>query len=137
MGKLFLGILRNPTTPQHAILFFLAISVAFSLLYWVLLPLLEGTPSLGYGANRLSAPPSVGFLDCLYFSVTTQTTVGYGDITPVSGLGKVATVIQAAFGYFYLAFLISLFTSKVMMKSKGHPTHSHRTEESGKVLRLR
>ncbi|OPY66753.1 MAG: Ion channel [Syntrophorhabdaceae bacterium PtaU1.Bin034] len=89
MGRILLGIVENPISPQHAILFFLATSVVFSLLYRVLFPLLEGTPSLGYGANRLSHLRSIGFLDCLYFSITTRTTVGYGDIAPVSGLTKV------------------------------------------------
>lgn len=137
MGKILLGMAKNPASPQYAILFFVAVSVLFSLLYWVLFPLLEGTPSLSYDANRLTSPRSVGFLDCLYFSVTTQTTVGYGDITPISVLGKVSTVIQAAFGYSYLAFLISLFISKAMMKSKGIQTYLRHTEDSGKVLRVR
>ncbi len=135
MGKILSGIARNSISPQRAILFFLAISVVFSLFHWLLLPLLEGTPSLGYGANRLSDPRSVGFLDCLYFSVTTQTTVGYGDITPISSLGKVATIIQAAFGYFYLAFLFALFASKMATRSKGIPTYP-RPEKDGIVLRM-
>jgi hypothetical protein len=137
MGKLLLGISKSPISPHNAILFFVGMSIVFSLMYWLFFPLLEGTPSLSYGANRLSSPRSASFLDCLYFSVTTQTTVGYGDITPISVLGKVCTIIQAAFGYFYLAFLVSLFTSKAMMKLKTIQTYLHHTEETDKVLRLR
>ncbi len=137
MGKMWLAIATNPAKPHHAILFFVAMSILFSLLYWALFPLLEGTPSLSYGANRFSGPQSVSFLDCLYFSVTTQTTVGFGDIIPTTTLGKVCTVIQAAFGYFYLAFLISLFTSKVVTKSKTIQTYLHHKEETDKVLQIR
>lgn len=137
MDKILLRMAKISASPQRAILFFLAMSVVFSLLYWVLFPLLEGTPSLGYSANRVSSPQSVGFLDCLYFSVTTQTTVGYGDITPVSVLGKIGTVVQAAFGFCYLAFLVSLFTSKAMMGSKVIKTHLRHAIEKGKVLPMR
>jgi hypothetical protein len=137
MDKIFLAMAKNPLSPLRAILFFVTMSFVFSLLYWALFPLLEGTPSLSYGTNRLSSPRPAGFLDCPYFGVTTQTTVGYGDVVPVSVLGKVSTVIQAAFGYFYLAFLVSLFTSKVIVKSKEIQAYLYGTEKNGEVLRIR
>lgn len=33
------------------------------------------------------------FLDALYFSVATLTTVGYGDLTPKSDIGKIFTIV--------------------------------------------
>jgi voltage-gated potassium channel len=37
-------------------------------------------------------------LDALYFSVTTLTTVGLGDFTPVTDLGKVFTIVYVLAG---------------------------------------
>jgi voltage-gated potassium channel len=45
-------------------------------------------------------------LDCLYFSVTTIATVGYGDITPQTPLGKLFTI-------FYIVAGIGIFAAAV------------------------
>jgi len=45
------------------------------------------------------------YLDCLYFSCITFTTVGYGDISPI-GASKIFSVCQAFSGYLYMALLI-------------------------------
>ncbi len=126
----------NTINPHYAILFFVVMSILFSLLYWFFVPLLEGSPSLGYSISRLASPP-VSFIDCLYFSVTTQTTVGYGDIVPISVSGKICAVIQVVFGYFYLAFLVALFVSNAVIKSKKTQTCFSSTQETAKVIRVR
>lgn len=43
----------------------------------------------------------------LYFSLTTMTTVGYGDITPVGDLPRSLTNLQAVFGQAYLTVLVA------------------------------
>ena len=35
---------------------------------------------------------------CLYFSIITFTTIGYGDVTPVTALGKIISCVSAIFG---------------------------------------
>lgn len=45
--------------------------------------------------------------DALYFSVITITTLGYGDIAPVSDLTKALTVIEVLLGVFTLAIYFS------------------------------
>jgi hypothetical protein len=45
--------------------------------------------------------------DWLYFSFVTMTTLGYGDISPVSGLARVLAYMQAVFGQFYVAILVA------------------------------
>ena len=43
----------------------------------------------------------------LYFSFVTMTTLGYGDISPVSATARALAYIQAAFGQFYIAILVA------------------------------
>jgi hypothetical protein len=50
-----------------------------------------------------------GSLDFVFFSFTTLTTLGYGDIIPVSAYARTATTLQAIIGVLYIAILISRF----------------------------
>jgi hypothetical protein len=45
-------------------------------------------------------------LQLRYFSFTTLTTVGYGDIVPHSALARTLTVLEAVMGQFYLVVLV-------------------------------
>jgi hypothetical protein len=47
----------------------------------------------------------------LYFSFITLTTVGYGDIIPSSGAARMLVIVEAMFGMFYTALLISRLVS--------------------------
>lgn len=57
------------------------------------------------------------FPDFVYFSFTTLTTLGYGDITPVSSHARSATSLQAILGVLYMAILISRFVSIYIAQS--------------------
>ncbi len=52
------------------------------------------------------------FLKCLYFSVVTFTTLGYGDITPI-GLSRLIAAIEAFIGNFTLALFVVVFVKKM------------------------
>ena len=59
---------------------------------------ISGLPNEGAG----------GYLsDIIYFSFVTMTTLGYGDIVPVSPIARALAYIQAAFGQFYIAILVA------------------------------
>jgi len=45
--------------------------------------------------------------DWLYFSFVTMTTLGYGDISPVSATARALAYMQAVFGQFYVAILVA------------------------------
>jgi hypothetical protein len=50
---------------------------------------------------------SMNHFNALYFSFTTLSTVGYGDIVPVSGLARMLAMAEAVFGMFYVTLLIA------------------------------
>lgn len=47
----------------------------------------------------------MSFLDSIYFSITTQTTLGYGDITPRTDQAKIFVVLQEMFFMMELMYL--------------------------------
>jgi len=47
-------------------------------------------------------------IDYLYFSFTTITTVGYGDLTAAGGVGRMTAVLEAVFGQLYLITVVAL-----------------------------
>jgi len=51
-------------------------------------------------------------LDSFYFSFITLATIGYGDITPVTDLGKLVTVIYGIAGLGIMAALISTIATQ-------------------------
>ena len=55
------------------------------------------TPQVGHGWDS----------EWLYFSFVTMTTLGYGDISPVSATARALAYLQAVFGQFYVAILVA------------------------------
>jgi len=55
----------------------------------------------------------------LYFSFVTMTTLGYGDLTPLSATARTLAYMQAVFGQFYIAILVAGLVS-------GYITQQHR-----------
>ena len=51
--------------------------------------------------------------NCLYFSFTTLTTVGYGDLTAASNLGHTLSVFEALMGQIYLVTVVSIIVSNL------------------------
>ncbi len=67
-----------------------------------------GLALLQYGAGTpLSHPDETGhFPSYLYLSGTTFLTLGYGDLTPTSGLGRTLAVGEALTGFIFLALIV-------------------------------
>ena len=59
-----------------------------------------------------------GFHDYLYFSFVTMTTLGYGDVTPISSTAKSTTIIIAVAGQLYLTILVAMLVGKFLSKPK-------------------
>ncbi len=58
--------------------------------------------------------------DWLYFSFVTMTTLGYGDITPVSATARTLAYLQAVFGQFYIAILVAGLVGSYITKYSRH-----------------
>ena len=81
------------------------ISIYFLLgLFWAVLYMIL----LTFDPNALTnVPKETAGLDCYYYSFTTLTTLGYGDITPVASYAKILSILEAVIGPVYLAIFVA------------------------------
>ncbi len=75
------------------------------------------------------------FFDALYWATVTLTTVGYGDLTPVTDIGRVVSMLSALFGVAIIALPSGVITASYMeelrsMKQKKEEENSTVTNES-------
>ena len=67
-----------------------------------------------FGSQPFFASQQVGTRsDYVYFSFTTMSTVGYGDLTAEGGLGKALAVTEGLFGQIYLVTAVAALVSNV------------------------
>jgi voltage-gated potassium channel Kch len=71
--------------------------------------------------------------ELVYFSYVTLTTLGYGDFTPATDVGRYAAVIEAIIGQVFLVVIVARFVSLWGREMPDVPTRSERRE----VLRER
>lgn len=109
LGWVFLSHLFRSGSRRDAFLGYVGpLSLLGLLLFWAVL-FVFGFALLLWGlALPLNAlDHAISFLTYLYLSGTTFFTLGLGDITPVPGLGRFLVVSEVAFGFVFLALVIS------------------------------
>lgn len=94
---------------------YLLIGVAFSFLYILFLYI---DPHAFVFAKPVKHYPFAMWPELLYYSFITITTVGFGDITPYSGLARSATVLEGLLGVMYNVVVISLSVGIFLKKSR-------------------
>jgi voltage-gated potassium channel len=66
--------------------------------------------SFAFNLGSTSSNSMNGFTG-FYFSFVTLTTVGYGDIAPVSAMARMLAIVEAMFGMFHISLLIARLVS--------------------------
>lgn len=85
---------------------------------WILLivVLFGGVYSLVW--QGVDSQSEVSWISPFYYSVVTITTLGFGDIVPVSTLMRVLTICEVFIGYVMLGGLLSIFNNKMARRGE-------------------
>ncbi len=96
-------------------------SMGRPLLYAVVLALMFGTVyaldmRLGWGLMNY-ANSSESWFTPFYYSIVTYTTLGFGDITPLSWVGEILVVVEVVMGYTTLGLVLAILANRVARQS--------------------
>jgi hypothetical protein len=124
-GVIILGVVRilraKQTVTLEAVFGVLSVYILLGMLFAFIFGAIDrfgGSPFFAGGQ-----PASVAH--CLYFSFTTLTTVGYGDLTARTNLGHTLSVSEALFGQIYLVTIVSLIVANLgRSRPAGQPARS-------------
>jgi voltage-gated potassium channel Kch len=114
-------VFRTTTTERDAVVGALCGFVIILIIFTRVHGLLE---ALFPGSYRADGPPlserSGPMLIALfqYFSTVTVTTVGFGDIVPVTPAARLATGLEAIVGQLYLAVVIAILVGRVVARKE-------------------
>jgi voltage-gated potassium channel len=69
------------------------------------------------GSIRIGSDPSDRQTELLYFSLITLSTVGYGDIVPLSGMARILTALEGVTGVLYIATTVAVLVGRFRNES--------------------
>ena len=108
VANLLRFVLRAPSVNTEvlcaSISAYLMLGLMWTVAYWLVAQL---TPGGAFAFNTNAGKQSMSGFDAFYFSFITLSTVGYGDITPISKIARWLAAMEAMTGSLYVAVLIA------------------------------
>lgn len=114
--ELFREIFKTKKIDSHIISSAISIYVLIGIFWYLLFMFLLMVDPDSFDIRNFN--PEMVSIDMIYFSFTTLTTLGYGDITPVSYTAKMWSITEAMMGVMFLAVMISRVVSLFGSKKK-------------------
>ena len=114
--ELFREIFKTKIIDSHIISSAISIYVLVGIFWYLLFMFLLMIDPDSFDIRNFN--PEMVSIDMIYFSFTTLTTLGYGDITPVSYTAKMWSITEAMIGVMFLAVMISRVVSLFGLKNK-------------------
>ena len=69
------------------------------------------------GSIQIGSHPADRQTELLYFSLVTLSTIGYGDIVPVSGEARILAALEGVTGVLYIAITVALLVGRFRIES--------------------
>jgi len=114
-------ILRSPRVNSEVLSAAVSVYLLLGLLWASAYVLVERLAPGSFIVLPNRGQPLHGF-EAMYFSLITLTTVGYGDIVPVSGAARMLAVMEATTGTMYVAVLVARLVSIYSSEGEEHST---------------
>jgi len=114
--ELFKEIFKTKIIDSHIISSAISIYVLVGIFWYLLFMFLLMIDPDSFHIRNFN--PEMVSIDMIYFSFTTLTTLGYGDITPLSYTAKMWSITEAMMGVMFLAIMISRVVSLFGSKKK-------------------
>ena len=112
VANLLRFVLRAPSVNVEvlcaSIAAYLMLGLMWTMAYWLVDQL---TPGGAFSFNPNTGKQSMNGFNAFYFSFITLSTVGYGDITPLSRIARWLAALEAMTGLLYMTVLIARLVS--------------------------
>ena len=91
-----------------AVCLYMLIGLCWTMIYFAIITVDPGAIKLHVATEVATENASTALLhELIYFSFVTQTTLGYGDLTPVTGIARSFVIAQSLIGQIYVAVIIA------------------------------
>jgi hypothetical protein len=77
------------------------------------------------GSIQIRSNPAEYETNLLYFSLITLSTIGYGDIVPLSGEARILAALEGVTGVLYIAITVALLVSRFRTEASDSPDQNH------------
>jgi|SRR5215470_2211526 len=106
--SLLRAVLRSETVTQDTIYGALSVYLLMAFLWGIAYLLLETLQPGGLAMDSTRHPNhNVDWFDCMFYSFVTLTSLGYGDMVPISAQSRSLSVLEAVSGIMYVAVLVA------------------------------
>ena len=112
------SVLRRRVIDTRTVLAALCIYVLFGMLWAFVYTATGNVGSTSFFAQPIKATSA----DYLYFSFITQLTVGYGDLTAATNVGRSCAVLEALVGQLYLVTIVAVLVSRLGPRGASSPS---------------
>jgi hypothetical protein len=107
IGEVLGYILRRGPITADKLHGALAGYIMLALLWAFIYGLIERLSPGSFGPNRIDLGKPGAFFQLLYFSLTTLTTTGFGDITPMTNQARSFVMVEEFAGLFFVGVVIA------------------------------
>jgi len=111
----------SPKVILESINGYLMIGLVFSLMVGVLMSLNHAAFSF-FNTNAFPTQNEFSFHQFIYYAFSTLTTVGYGDVVPITPVARSLSILISVTGQLYIAIVIALLVGKYIIQ-EGRSQH--------------